>query len=141
VGAGRKLILIWSQRMNVGSMCEQLWRDLAGKNAREKHAKSQIARNVRVHQARAQIVPLTQRNKATGRETVNEISGDIDSLLNHLRLQSLPIRRPRNAKAKVIKQVIEKFSRAYRITITFRRVEACWKEYRAFEAGHRPEPC
>ena len=139
IGAGRKPILTWIQRFEIGSMCEQLWRDLAVKNAKERHAKSQVALNVRGHQDRAQIVPITHRKKATARETVSEISGDIDDLLNHRRLQSLPLRRPRNARAQIMEQVIGKFSRTQRIAITFRRVEACWKEYRAFEARHRPK--
>ena len=128
--AGRKQVLSLRQRIVVGAECERLWRKLAEESAWARYENQPETIALRTEQ-RADLIPVGLRRRS--QESLAEIKADIeDALDGRGRFVSIPIKRPKGRRALVIKKAIGWCRRKYRIDITARRAEACWKEYRQF---------
>jgi hypothetical protein len=119
---GRPPVLSQFQMIVVGSKYQEFRRELANANYESRLEK------VRVHQNRAYLIPKSQRKTKSARETLSEISDDIDSLLPKGRVTTA--KRPYGVKAKATDLTISGYRETHNIVLTARRVEAAVKQFR-----------
>lgn len=128
---GRRQVLSLLQRIAVGGECERLWRALAEKSAVDRYENQPETIALRIEQRRTDLIPVRLRRRS--QESLADIRADIEDVLDgRSRFVSIPVKRPKGLRADVIRKAIGWCRRKYRIDITSRRAEACWKEYRRF---------
>ena len=129
-------------RVAAGSKCEELWNQRTVQQAFEKYECKPTTERVRNAQHRAALIPLQQRKRKSTRETIEDITGDIEDALGpgSSGLVRILLVRPKNAKDQVIAEAIAWFKKTYGIELTPFRMRRCWDEYRAFAGQLRKAP-
>jgi hypothetical protein len=121
-GAGRKQVLTFRQRLQVGQMCETLQEQVPVSRALAEWERQPEIKKLRGLQARAKALPTAkERNRFAAAEIKPMFRGKS-------RVFNLPVKREFTRQ-----QIIKRVSGACRsrglLGVTPRRIEACWKEF------------
>jgi hypothetical protein len=129
VRSGRKPILTAPQQLAISSWCEHQWRQLAEKRALTAYqAKTQ---GIRAAQDRTALVPLRSRKG----KNLSEIREDIDNAVSKRtgglkRYTTIPVKRPRNQRAKIIRAGIARCWKEYAVHVKPRLIDSYWDKHR-----------
>jgi hypothetical protein len=132
-GAGRKTVLSLHQRLWIGSLCDQFQTDLSQRLAKAKYEKQPGVKATRVAQG------MVRRKRLTSKEDIRSAFMEAYAGLKKADLRKpaigfagIPLRRGKT-REQICKMVSDRcLSMRGLMRVTPRRVEACWKEYRAF---------
>ena len=152
--AGRKPLLSLGERLEVGSICEKKWDDLAREAAESRLDKRAEADGIREEQGRLQKIQEQWGRSAAGRksyaaevlsvaEILEEVSAEIDEIVKGRgasRMFSVPLRRPQRSKDRVLQEVSELTTAATGKQISKRMVKTCWDEFRSLHRALKSEP-
>ena len=122
-GAGRKRILTFKERIRIGALCDNYQRDARIGNAMARWEKQPD--NLALKDARERLRGKSDAAKA------RIVKGEIRPLIKRVVKTSVPVRRGKT-RAEIAKMVSDHCVKRGIVGVTPRRVEACWKEYRAF---------
>ena len=143
-------MLSFHQTIAVGGEFARLWSELAEKTSLERDKFPDIAdiaeirakkRGTLPHRCGGLVqislaeIPINLRSLRRAREAVAEVGEEIDEITE--RYRTIPVTRPKGARAQTIKRVISWCWRRYQIEISARRVEVCVKAHRRIEAATR----
>jgi hypothetical protein len=130
-GAGRKMVL--SLHLWIGSLCDKFQADFSEGLAKTRHEKQPSVRATRVAQG------MVQKKRLTSKDDIRSAWIEAYAGLKMADLQkpaigfvSKPLRRGKT-REQICKIVSDRcLSMRGLMRVTPRRVDACWKEYRAF---------
>jgi hypothetical protein len=138
-GAGKKPKLTSTQAISVGLWCERLWGRAAEAQAMRNYEERSSTEQISQAQSRADLIPPSRRMSRATRESLEDISDDIDDATGGNRLVSIPLTRPYRAHEKVMDAAVRRCAKLYEISITRRTAKECWDKARALEARLRRE--
>jgi hypothetical protein len=132
-GAGRKTVLSLHQCLWIGSLCDKFQADLSERLARARHEKQPSVKATRVAQQKVREKRLTSKDDIRS-AWIEAYAGLETADLRKPAIGFVSIPLPRGKTREQICKMVSDYclSTTGLMRVTPRRVDACWKEYRAF---------
>lgn len=141
--AGRKPKLTFEERLEIGSECEERWREADKANIEAEFAKT--TQNVSKEHAKANQVPVHERKAWLKSQAGRDYKDDVSLALredqdisdeeerDRPRILQITVKRPKGPGKQIIQQVAAQESKRLNREISIHMVKRCWAEFRKLQ--------
>src|SRR5262245_60810403 len=136
-GAGRKGLTA-IEKLLIGNERAQRWRELADRQAIERHKKQPETRAIEIEQSRAHFIPKHLRHQ---RQRLADISESIDEITEGRRYRSIPKTRPYGSRTELLQPIVAWCFETYGLRISTSQARESWKKFAPNENSEVEETC